>query len=381
MGLSISLLFLLLYKLVHDDESFYDPATFLDDGVPVWRYFSLGYLKGFSWTLLGLDLRFGRMTFNQAKTLHLVWNWVAGRGLQAFLAWLTYPVHTAALMRIAEAASVSYGLFTSLAIFSTSPASLCALVRALLRIPGVRAKLILLWLICSTTYLAAVPSLLDVMSGYETSIRTELNLPNSTTLDTTDLDNFGSLYYSLPVGEPTCQFFPYAKGARGIAFYDSTLDTSYYDGDSGGLEFQSHAYFSYSGFYIAVQEHYSCGAEKDIYQWGFSGEWIIMVSALNSVWVFELWILWLDAEWKSQFTRKGRRMGTYRAIADIADAMKGDLGENFCAYLQKELAAALKRRGPIKYYVGRGAKGEVGHIGLSSRYSERANLEWDKEYG
>lgn len=77
---------------------------------------------------------------------------------------------------------------------------------------------------------------------------------------------------------------------------------------------------------------------------------------------------------------EGRQMGTYRAIADVAEAMREDLGEDCCAYSDKELATALKRKGPIKYYVDPGAKGRAGHVGLSSRVSERAILKWDKEY-
>ena len=48
------------------------------------------------------------------------------------------------------------------------------------------------------------------------------------------------------------------------------------------------------------------------------------------------------------FTRKGRRMGTYRAVADVAEAMQEDLGEQICAYLEKELESAARRSGPLK---------------------------------
>ncbi|KAL8839788.1 MAG: hypothetical protein Q9170_001599 [Blastenia crenularia] len=340
------------------------------DGIPVYSCGTEGYLKGYTWTFLGINLRFGRMTFSQAKTLDLIWNWVAGRGLQLFLAWLTYPVHTAALMRVAEVSHVSYDLFTALALFSTRPSSLCDLVKASVSTQGVRVRFIFTWLLLSTIYLAALPSLLDLMSGYEASTRTELVLPNKTTVDVTDFSDFrGSLFHcSDPDPDPR-----YSCGNANYVFYDLSLNTSYQAILTNGLDMNE--------FYTAKSDNYHCIAEKGMYQWGFSGEWVLLISCFNGAWIIGLWILWVDTEWNSQFTRKGRRMDTYRAIADIAEAMKGDLGEDTCAYSEKELAAALKRGGPIKYYVEPDAEGEKGHIGLSSRQSKRAKLEWDKKYG
>lgn len=74
-------------------------------------------------------------------------------------------------------------------------------------------------------------------------------------------------------------------------------------------------------------------------------------------------------------------MGTYRATAGISEAMREDLGLNLCGYSEKELAAAMKKQKPVKYYVEEGKEGEVGRIGLSSRKSERVKVTWGKEYG
>lgn len=74
-------------------------------------------------------------------------------------------------------------------------------------------------------------------------------------------------------------------------------------------------------------------------------------------------------------------MGTYRAIADISDAMREDLGPNLCGYSENELAAAIKKQRPLKYYVKEGKEGDVGKIGLSSRRSEKVKVMWGREYG
>lgn len=73
-------------------------------------------------------------------------------------------------------------------------------------------------------------------------------------------------------------------------------------------------------------------------------------------------------------------MGTYRAIADMAEAMREDLEEYISAYSEQELEAALNRRGPVKYYVDESDERKMAHIGLSTGKSERAKLEWGKEY-
>ena len=67
---------------------------------------------------------------------------------------------------------------------------------------------------------------------------------------------------------------------------------------------------------------------------------------------------------------------------DISEALREDLGPNLCAYSNKELAAAIKKQAPVKYYVSSVEVGEkTPHIGLSSRPSKKVKLEWNREYG
>jgi hypothetical protein len=116
-------------------------------------------------------------------------------------------------------------------------------------------------------------------------------------------------------------------------------------------------------------------------QWGFSSEWFFVVAVVNSCWLLGLCILWLDCDTNSELCKKGRRLGLWRAIADISEAMREELGPNICAYSEKELAEALKNTPPIKYYVKHGTEQEPGHIGLSTQSSGKVELRWDHEYG
>jgi len=106
-----------------------------------------------------------------------------------------------------------------------------------------------------------------------------------------------------------------------------------------------------------------------------------VVSIINSAWLLGLWVLWVDCDTNSELCKKGRRLGLWRAVADISEAMREELGPNICAYSESELAKALKNRPPIKYYVKHGTSQEPGHIGLSSKTSERVRLRWNHEYG
>lgn len=361
-----------------------EPGEYIE-AIPVWNCQAVGYLSGGLWTFLGIDIRFGRMSFARAKILDMVWNWIAGRGVQFALAWLTYHVFVASLMRTAEITHVSYDLFTSLSLFSARPGCLWDIGKGLFSIRGVRIKFIMAWLLFSTIYLAAFPSLLDVMSGYEGSIRTEMLLPNKTTLDLTGVTTLNGLLYYSPCDNTSAPAYDHSMCTSGMSeqdpstyiFYDSYLNSTWKSYTEGELSPNK----TLGSFYTQNASNYNCVAEQNVYQWGFSGEWVLVVICINSFWIFGLWILWLDTELKSQLVRAGRRMGTYRAIADISEAMREDLGDNLCAYSDRELASAVKRRGPVKYYVTEGKGDEPSRIGLSSRRSEKVEVAWGKEYG
>jgi hypothetical protein len=107
-------------------------------------------------------------------------------------------------------------------------------------------------------------------------------------------------------------------------------------------------------------------SETNEQQWGFSFEWIFISTVLTTFWVYSMWALWLDCDINSEFCKKGRRLGLWRSIADISEAMREELGPNICAYTELELYAALANRPPVKYFATQGQKGEPGNIGLSS---------------
>ena len=47
-------------------------------------------------------------------------------------------------------------------------------------------------------------------------------------------------------------------------------------------------------------------------------------------------------------------MGRYRVMANVAEAMQENLGDKMCDRSEKEVEAALRRSGTLKYYVDKG---------------------------
>jgi hypothetical protein len=74
---------------------------------------------------------------------------------------------------------------------------------------------------------------------------------------------------------------------------------------------------------------------------------------------------------RSELCRKGRSLGRYRAVADLAEAMQTSLGREFCAYSDDELRQELEKLHGIKYSVFQQTNNTLPHIGLSSELDNK----------
>ena len=347
-----------------------------------------GYFGGGNWTFLGIDATVGKMSFANAKILDLSWNWLVGRGLQLVLAFLSYKVFTSALMRITEREPVSAGTYMNLAFYATKVDSLLCIFRSLTGEYTLRAKFSLGWMLLSTVYLTFVPSILDIMTGYEASISTTLRLPNQTTIDTTELDSLTDL---LTNGQDSLDPYNFNFTGSGThcdlegmphngsfckallqsnypKFYDSQLNASWV-----------HHMFYGTTFWTEDPKHNDCVAEKNVYRWGFSGEWVFIALIIHTVWTFGMTMLWWDAQFNSQFYQKRRRMGPYRALMDLGPALQKELGPSHGAYSDEELEAELQKRPHLQHHVE--SKDGESYIKLSPGRSEKFKLHWNKKYG
>ena len=129
------------------------------------------------------------------------------------------------------------------------------------------------------------------------------------------------------------------------------------------------------------QDNWTCEVQTERFAWGFSYLWLTITVGITSSWLFGLWVLWIDADHNSQFCRKGRRMGHYHAVLDIANALREELGQNTGAYSEEELYKLVKRLPLFKYHIEEeDALQHANRISLSTRPSTKVQLHWNKEY-
>ncbi|KAL9120062.1 MAG: hypothetical protein Q9187_003384 [Circinaria calcarea] len=366
-----------------------------------------GYLNHGAWIWTGIDVAFGQLSYSQAKMADLAFNWVAGRGFTALFAYLTYRVSLEAILRVAEIHYVSYETFTTLALYSTKIDTLLQLIRGFLRCPGWRPRLMMTWLFLTTIYLAALPALFDIMTGYDSFIQTALVLPGNESIKITtefinEVESYGyqdsSLNYTNNYFAATIYNY---HTLYTYHWFDETLDLSWnkYYNTSVVAEYEvlpdpytytqtnaSRAHrrlvrdkynamvFDSRKFYMSDQRNYVCVSIPNVYQWGLG------VSSLSLIVL--LWCLTLsrDAEHNSQICRKRRTMGKWRTILDISESLREHLGPDHGAHSEKELEDAISRLDPIKYCTSGVEVGKITQIGLSSRRTMKLRLQWDEKY-
>jgi hypothetical protein len=86
------------------------------------------------------------------------------------------------------------------------------------------------------------------------------------------------------------------------------------------------------------------------YSWGFSAWFLIISVALHGVWCIFMYSVWLWAQRRSLLCRQCRKLGTLRAVSDLGDAMRGEIGPEIGARTEKQLTEGLKQnRTGVKY--------------------------------
>jgi hypothetical protein len=87
------------------------------------------------------------------------------------------------------------------------------------------------------------------------------------------------------------------------------------------------------------------------------------------VWAVGMYGIWIDASRHYLQQKKGRRMGEWRAIVDLGDAIQHELGPNLNNYSDEELKESLKAIKPIMYTVSHDGQWDLDQIVLSSDLS------------
>lgn len=273
---------------------------------------------------IAVDYSLGDFSFTAAKSIDIAWDITVGRGGQVILLWIARKVYVATLNYVMERSTVTYDFYVAIAFDAKPWDTILALTN---HIRSTRRYLVkTAFIFYSVLYIALFPTLVAAMTGYA---------------------NFTSPY--VVFGDES--MIPYDEFIRRQQILkNETGIYSFYNGTTYPSDFQLTACFDHP---------------SGRYSYGFSTLIWKIICGLHMVWIFGMYNLWLDAIRKSQLCQAGCRVGKYRAIIDIGEALKEDLGPNTCAYSGDELRAALVFNNTrFGYYQTR--KVTPVHIGVSS---------------
>lgn len=281
-----------------------------------------------SYTVFELDSVSGSYTMGQAKLIDVSFNMVAGRGMQAILAYVSYRTTTDMLMRTMEATPVRFNLFSTLVFNHSGVSTIWPVLKAFVMLPGWRPRFIMIWILFSSVFLIALPTLMDTMTGYVQkqdnyyTFGDQSKFPTSSNLTQLELDH-GTL-----------------AGHLCIPSYEGT------------------------------------------YQWGFSFFWVFLTWILLDVWMLGTYSSWMDSQHNCELIRKGRTMNSFRAAVDLSEVMAEALGPNTAAYSGSELEKALAQKPGIMYNAEVDEITGLGRIRLTTRKrGKMEKLSWSVVYG
>ena len=355
-------------------------------------------------SFVGIDVPVAHLSFFGAKGVDLTWNWVVGRGVQLLLATLAYRVFTDGLMKALEAQPMPLETVVALSLFTVQPIVLRRVLASLFRAPGWRVKMLVLWALLSTIFLAAFPSMLDLASGYDSRQHLYLVQPGGVTIQLDSSAGTSRTASALAIRTSIDDLYTYDyrnattnRTDRGnlYTFYhvqwkNTNLQTSWDSvyNESAVKEYTDRrevlgSAFSEeaSRFYLSDASNYQCDVEQDAYVWGFAFAWLLVAASVTSAWLAGLWMFWVDADHNSEMCRKRRRMGPYRAIVDMGNTLRAELGEELGGYSERELRKVVKGRvRSVKYMVDEREEGGAPRVRLATGRSARVRLEWNKPY-
>ncbi|KAF8542603.1 hypothetical protein BDD12DRAFT_802777 [Trichophaea hybrida] len=245
----------------------------------------------------------GPLSFGQAKIIDVAYDVIIGRGGQLLLLWIASFVYTAVLNQMLESTKISYDLYISIAISGTTWNLMRGLAKRLRTTSAFWFKN--LFMLYSVLYLFAFPTLIAATTSYMIMRTATLELRNHTTI------NFD---YGMWLEAPAMD---------GKQFLE-------YNGEHYEQDYISH--------------HCTISYDGNIYIYTLAPIFTLCVYLLQLVWLFGMYGLWVDACRKSQLHQAGRRLGIYRGILDVAEALNNDLGPNACAYSDTELIKEIERQ-------------------------------------
>ena len=367
--------------------------------------------------LFDVDIVYGNLSFSVAKFVDTVWDVGFGRGAQVLMAWVMYHVLVNSLMWIMESRPVPYHLFVGTTLSAADMASLAHLGRFGTTKMALRHKLLIAWLIFAISWVVVFPVIAGAMTGYinwvdpdtNTLVKlrqkgqymnlTEFIEASETVFNVTTNHSGLSDAFTVESGGSTSLLWEALNttlSQLSSNHKNTTISNFTYPCNQtftlcpSGLQslnvscFRSVDNVTYDWTYTSSLENVIC-TQGFGYQWGFSSLLVSMFLICNTVWLIGMYITWETLELQSEFKKKPRGMGKYRAVVDLGDMIREELGSDISALSDSALEAELKKRLPVRYHVSNlvTAMGDKhAHIGLSSNdhQGEKVKLEYDTIY-
>lgn len=316
----------------------------------------------------------GTLSWAEAKAIEVAWNFVIGKGIQAILVLSSYWVFMGALLRNAERTPIPYNVYSSLAFQHGSPMSLWHILKNFGKMGGTRLKATLLWLVFSIIFILVSPSILDLMAGYISKKQALVKLSNGVLMpwrNATYVTDGQTFYVSDPF------FYNNVPNADGTFYLlDDTFKATDLFAVGGGNpvpHFGTARLQTKGGLFECVPTY------ENTYEWGLAPGILLIWIPLMLIWTAGMYLVWFDTHRHSKLWRRGRRLGMWRAVLDLAEAIREDLGPDLAGYSNEELDKAIDEKGSswMYYASGPGTGRPVSHIGLSSRQSGKFGLSDD----
>jgi hypothetical protein len=320
------------------------------------------------------------LSFVNAKIIDVAFNVVVGRGGQACLAWIAYRVYTDVLIRIAENGKIRYDLFAAISLCPNQIRTIGTAVASVSSTQNLRTKFMLAWTMLAMLYVLAYPTLLSAATSLVGATTTSIQLNNNGTVP---LDAYiATASYSFADNgldnEPDPWIVPVADITRiGIASNVCNImvfSNHPYSGLDGNAVTANQTTFTLSnktqtscGFYYGnyfypvdmsvegasvnqlLANQVLCLPDGHNYQWGASWELLVMLLILQIIWSLSMLFMWIEVTKNSQLVRRGRKMGTWRAILDLAGPLLIRLGPGNGMYNQEELSDSVRHISHVHY--------------------------------
>ena len=118
------------------------------------------------------------LSYTQAKAIDVLWQLLVGAGGRLLLAWIAYSAFMDGVLRLLEQAPISYELYASLTLNTSSLSTTIRVLREMFRVKGWKGKVFLIWFFLASLYILSFPSIISATGGYLTPSTARYAMPD-----------------------------------------------------------------------------------------------------------------------------------------------------------------------------------------------------------